>query len=1039
MSREKKYWKSEIELKPNNGLDKIRNNEFVDKLPVNENIFSNDSINSSETNRRDFLKYLGFSTTAAVLASCEGPVNRSIPYVFQPDRIIPGISNYYATTLYDGYDSANVLVKTREGRPIKIENNKLSTYSGFANARLNASVLSLYDSGRIQGPTINNQDVSWVNFNNNIKAQLNSLKSLDQQVVLLTSTVNSPTSKKIILEFLNKYPNVEHIEYDSISESSALDAHELMYGLRALPYYDFQKAKCIVSIGADFLGDWQGSNYDHDYVKGRIPTKENGKASMSKHIQVESNLSITGSNADLRIPLSVHNQKLFLYYLYQKISKTPFSYRSFSEKLAKKVDYVYDQLLSNPSSSIVVCGLDDVSAQIITNRINDLLNSNVKSKTKVSLVRNGSDSKMNNFLARINKGDIKGLIMKGVNPCYTLSNSKAFSEALKKLNFSVSFTMKIDETAIFSTHLAATHHQLESWGDYEFINGEYSLAQPTIKPLFDTKQFEDCLLSWSNSEMSFYDKIKDNWKNNILDSEIKWNSSLHDGIYSSSIKRNSNTFDNNFKPINLNFNKHADKLYSPSNEGFDLILYSKIGMGDGQQANNPWLQEFPDPLTRVSWDNYITVSKYDAEKIGLKNYNEANGALNSNYAKISVDGNDIKVPVIIQPGQARGTVGLAFGYGREDGLKEVMRTGVNAFKLYNSFSKQQKVKISPVYEIHEFACVQLHNTLMGRGDIIKETTLDIYNTKDKEYWNPIPKVSKNHIETAVNSKSVDIWNEFDRSIGHHFNLSIDLNACTGCGACVIACHAENNVPVVGKEEVRKSRDMHWLRIDRYYSSESDFSSDIEKKENISGLSESLSTFGEMEDPSENPQVVFQPVMCQHCNQAPCETVCPVAASVHGRQGQNHMTYNRCVGTRYCANNCPYKVRRFNWFLYNNNDEFDFHMNDDLGKMVLNPDVVVRSRGVMEKCSFCIQGTQAVILKAKNEGRKVKVDEFQDACACSAACSTGALKFGDINNKENEVYKRKQDERVYHLLEYVGTKPNVFYHTKVRNTDKNKSI
>ena len=505
------------------------------------------------------------------------------------------------------------------------------------------------------------------------------------------------------------------------------------------------------------------------------------------------------------------------------------------------------------------------------------------------------------------------------------------------------------------------------------------------------------------------------------------------------MKRKSNIFNNNFRPINLNFNKHADKLYTPSNEGFDLILYSKIGMGDGQQANNPWLQEFPDPLTRVSWDNYITVSKYDAEKIGLKNYNEANGALNSNYARISVDGNDIKVPVIIQPGQARGTVGLAFGYGREDGLKEVMKTGVNAFKLYNSFSKHQKVKISPVYEIHEFACVQLHNTLMGRGDIIKETTLDIYNTKDKEYWNPIPKVSKNHIETAVNSKSVDIWNEFDRSIGHHFNLSIDLNACTGCGACVIACHAENNVPVVGKEEVRKLRDMHWLRIDRYYSSESDFSSDIEKKENISGLTESLSTFGEMENPSENPQVVFQPVMCQHCNQAPCETVCPVAASVHGRQGQNHMTYNRCVGTRYCANNCPYKVRRFNWFLYNNNDEFDFHMNDDLGKMVLNPDVVVRSRGVMEKCSFCIQGTQAVILKAKNEGREVKVDEFQDACACSAACSTGAMKFGDINNKENEVYKRKQDERVYHLLEYVGTKPNVFYHTKVRNIDKNKII
>ena len=1039
MSQEKRYWKSEIELKPNNGLDEIRNNEFVDKLPVDENIFSNDSVNNSETNRRDFLKYLGFSTTAAVLASCEGPVNRSVPYVVQPDRIIPGISNYYATTLFDGYDSANVLVKTREGRPIKIDNNKLSSYNGYANARLNASVLSLYDSGRVQGPTINKEDVSWNNFNKNIKAQLNSLKSLNQQVVLLTSTVNSPTSKKIISEFLNKYPNVEHIEYDSISESSVLDAHELMYGTRALPYYDFQNAKCIVSIGADFLGDWQGSNYDHDYVKGRIPNKENGKASMSKHIQVESNLSITGSNADLRIPISVDDQKLFLAYLYQKVSDSSISLKSVPEKLAKKIDYVYDQLLLSPSKSVVLCGLDDLNAHIITNRINDLLKSNVKSTSKVSLVRNGSDSKMNNFLTRINKGEIKGLIMNGVNPCYTLSGSYSFTEALKKLNFSVSFSMKIDETANFCSHLAATPHQLESWGDFEFINGEFSLTQPTIKPLFDTKQLEDCLLNWLDSENSFYDRIKDNWKNNILDSSTYWNSSLHDGVYSSKVKKRLVDKKSNSNLTNLNYSKYASELSSSKSEGYDLILYSKIGMGDGQQANNPWLQEFPDPLTRVSWDNYITVSKFDADEIGLKNYNESNGALNSNFAQINLDNTVIKAPVIIQPGQARGTVGLAFGYGRSDGVKEEMRTGVNAFKIYKGFSKHQKVKISSVYEIHEFACVQLHNTLMGRGDIIKETTLEIFNSKDKEFWNPIPKVSKNHIETAVNSREVDIWNEFDRSIGHHFNLSIDLNACTGCGACVIACHAENNVPVVGKEEVRKSRDMHWLRIDRYYSSESEFSSDIEKKENISGLGESLSVFGEMEEPSENPQVVFQPVMCQHCNHAPCETVCPVAASAHGRQGQNHMTYNRCVGTRYCANNCPYKVRRFNWFLYNNNDEFDFHMNDDLGKMVLNPDVVVRSRGVMEKCSFCIQGTQSVILKAKNEGREANANEFNDVVACSAACSTGALNFGDINNKESEVYKRKQDERVYHLLEYVGTKPNVFYHTKVRNIDKNKSI
>ena len=331
--------------------------------------------------------------------------------------------------------------------------------------------------------------------------------------------------------------------------------------------------------------------------------------------------------------------------------------------------------------------------------------------------------------------------------------------------------MKIDETAMCSSHVAATPHQLESWGDFEFINGEYSLTQPTIKPLFDTKQFEDCLLSWSDSENSFYDEIKENWKNNILDSSKKWNSSLHDGVYSSNsnVKLNSN---------NLQYNTYLSQLSSVNNDGYDLILYSKIGMGDGQQANNPWLQEFPDPLTRVSWDNYITVSKFDSEKIGLKNYNESNGALNSNYALIKLNETELKVPVIIQPGQAKGTVGLAFGYGREIGVKDEMKTGVNAYKLYKDFSKSQKVTLSSVYEIHEFACVQLHNTLMGRGDIIKETTLDIFNTKDKEYWNPIPKVSKNHIETPVNSKEVDMWDEFDRSIGHHFNLSIDLNACT---------------------------------------------------------------------------------------------------------------------------------------------------------------------------------------------------------------------------------------------------------------------
>jgi len=554
--------------------------------------------------------------------------------------------------------------------------------------------------------------------------------------------------------------------------------------------------------------------------------------------------------------------------------------------------------------------------------------------------------------------------------------------------------------------------------------GTYSLTQPTIRPLFSSKQFQEGLLSWIGNNADYYDYIKATAAS--YTNGASWNQTVHDGV---AIGASSGA-----SASSADYAAAANALAKsrPAN-GFELVLYTKTGLGDGQQANNPWLQEFPDPITRVAWDNYVTVSSVDAKELGLENKIVANGGLNGSYATLTVNGIKLEnVPVIVQPGQAKGTLGMALGYGKKVGLKVEMQVGLNAYAFYNGFNNLQSATIVAASGEHEFACVQSQKTLMGRGDIIKETTLEIFNTKEAKEWNTVPMVSLDHKE--VPATSVDLWDSFDRSVGHHFNLSIDLNACTGCGACVIACHAENNVPVVGKSEIRRSRDMHWLRIDRYYSSEETFTEDNEKKENFDGLfgkKGSLGGFGEMESAADNPQVAFQPVMCQHCNHAPCETVCPVAATSHGRQGQNQMAYNRCVGTRYCANNCPYKVRRFNWFLYNGNDEFDFHMNYDLGRMVINPDVNVRSRGVMEKCSMCIQKTQLTILTAKREGREVAVNEFQTAC--SAACSTGAIVFGDVNNKEDQVAKLAEDKRMYHLLESVGTKPNVFYHVKVRNT------
>ena len=362
-----------------------------------------------------------------------------------------------------------------------------------------------------------------------------------------------------------------------------------------------------------------------------------------------------------------------------------------------------------------------------------------------------------------------------------------------------------------------------------------------------------------------------------------------------------------------------------------------------------------------------------------------------------------------------------------------MNVGVNAYRFYDDFKRVHKVKLTKAEGDHEFACIQLHNTMMGRDEIIKETSLKEFVEEDKSVWNPTVMVSKNHIETMVTSKEVDIWREFDRSTGHHFNLSIDLNKCNGCGACVIACHAENNVPVVGKEEVRKSRDMHWIRIDRYYSSQDTIRGDVKAKDETSGYREYRSTQTNLEKASANPQVVFQPVSCMHCNHAPCETVCPVAATSHGREGQNQMAYNRCVGTRYCANNCPYKVRRFNWFQYSENDEFDYNMNNPLGKMAINPDVNVRSRGVMEKCSLCIQMTQKVKLDAKKEGRRVRDGEFKTAC--SESCDDNAMVFGDINDKESEILRVKDGDRTYRVLESIGTKPNVIYQVKIRNSKK----
>ena len=1019
MSSNKKYWKSVEELNENSSIvETLRNNEFVEEIPTDEFLSDKEALSSSSTTRRDFLKYVGFTTAAATLAACEGPVHKSIPYVLQPEQIVPGVADYYATSMFDGFDFANLLVKTREGRPIKIENNTIAGAKFAANARVHASVLSLYDSMRLKRTKVAQKDATWQEADLKIKASLADAKTKGGQIVLLTNTLASPSTEKLIAEFIAKNPTAKHVVYDAVSESAALDAFETVFGERALVDYDFSKANTIVSLDADFLGDWQGGSFGSGYAKGRIP--QAGK--MSKHYQFEANMTLSGAAADKRVPMTIANQKQALVKIYNIITGSAVSTRKVDNE--DVIIRAAQQLKAAGSKGLLVSGIQDKNAQLLVLAINQALASEAFSTIGTRQIRKGSNEKVAQLVADMNAGSVHTLIMSGVNPVYTLADSAKFVSGLKKVKLSAAFSLREDETASITTIAIPAPHYLESWNDLILTKGTYSLTQPTIRPLFSSKQFQEGLLSWIGNSADYYDYIKANAAS--YTNGASWNQTVHDGVaVGASAGASASSADYAGAANALAQSKPAN--------GFELVLYTKTGLGDGQQANNPWLQEFPDPITRVAWDNYVTVSKADADALKLENNIVANGGLNGSYATLTVNGIKLEnVPVIVQPGQAKGTLGMALGYGKKVGLKEEMQVGLNAYAFYNGFNNLQSATIVAASGEHEFACVQSQKTLMGRGDIIKETTLEIFNTKEAKEWNIVPMVSLDHKE--VPATSVDLWDSFDRSVGHHFNLSIDLNACTGCGACVIACHAENNVPVVGKSEIRRSRDMHWLRIDRYYSSEETFTEDNEKKENFDGLfgkKGSLGGFGEMESAADNPQVAFQPVMCQHCNHAPCETVCPVAATSHGRQGQNQMAYNRCVGTRYCANNCPYKVRRFNWFLYNGNDEFDFHMNDDLGRMVINPDVNVRSRGVMEKCSMCIQKTQLTILTAKREGREVAVNEFQTAC--SAACSTGAMVFGDVNNKEDQVAKLAEDKRMYHLLESVGTKPNVFYHVKVRNT------
>jgi len=1001
MESNKKYWKGLEEY--NNTPDFVKNNknEFAEPIPIEDVL--NEAGLSTVTPRRDFLKALGFGLGAVTLAACQSaPVHKSIPYLVKPEEVTPGIPNYYTSS----FNGQSVLVKTREGRPIKIEPNpNAGVFNCGTDARAQASVLDLYDVSKLKAPVLKNEESTWAKVDQFVKAELSKAQASGKKIRIISSTVNSPSTNAVIAGFIAKYPAAKLVQYDAVSYTGIIQANQNSFGKAVLPKYNFDKADLIVSFGADFLGTWiSGEEFTAQYVSNRnYKSLENKK--MSRHIQFESGMSLTGTNADTRVPVKLSEEGPALIALYNAITgqALPGGTLPNNATADKVIKLVAKELLQAKGKALVVCGSNDVSTQILVNAINAAIGSY---GTTIDLdnpchLYAGNDAEFNGLVAEMSRGEVGAVLFLNSNPAYDFMNAKAFTEALAKVPTKISFADRADETASLCDAIAINHNYLESWGDANAYEGYYSIVQPTINPVFNSRQAEESLLVWSDSPVKdYYQFVRNNWETKLLPAiGLKWEDVLEKGVASVSAKSaGAYSFSLSLAAVATSIINSSKAL----GKEVELQVYENIPMRDGKNANNAFLQELPDPVSKVTWDNFVALAPKFAEKLKVKEFDVVTVKGSNGY---SVD-----LPVLIQPGQAQGTASIALGYGRTKVGKAGDNVGKNAFPfvsfLNGTMQYATSVTITPTGGYYELAQTQTHHSFEGRN-VIKEATF-------KEYLKEPSAGNHKH-----GHKDYDLWDKYEQP-GNSWVMAIDLNACTGCGSCIVACNVENNIPVVGRDEVRRRREMHWLRIDRYYSYETK-DGDVTREKEIAKLED-----------LDHVSVVHQPMLCQHCEHAPCETVCPVLATVHSSDGLNHMAYNRCVGTRYCANNCPYKVRRFNWFNYWNDSRFDNYLNNEFTQLVLNPDVTTRSRGVMEKCSMCVQRIQGGKLQAKMEKRPLKDGEIK--MACQEACSANAIVFGDANDPNSEVSKALRSERIYYVLEEINVKPGIGYMTKIRNTD-----
>jgi len=942
--------------------------------------------------RRTFLKLMGASLALAGVTACtKQPPEKIVPYVRQPEELIPGRPLFYATSMAVGGVATGLLVENHEGRPTKIEGNPLHPGSlGATDVFAQAAILGLYDPDRSQTLRNLGEIRPWSAYLGAINAALTAQKPLKGAGLrILTESVNSPTLAAQIRDLLSRFPSAKWHQWDPASRDNARAGAKLAFGEYVDAQYHFDQADVILSLDADFLGAGPGGlRYARDFSKRRRPEDAEH---MNRLYAIESMPTSTGARADHRLPMkpsAIEGAARAIAAAAGVAGARPAG--AAQDKEQKWIAAVAKDLLGHRGRSLVIAGESQPPAvHAIAHAMNQALGNAGKTvvytKTAEAEPVNQLES-IRDLVADMNAGKVDLLVIIGGNPVYTAPADLKFADALNKVQLRSHLSLYDDETSALCQWQIPEAHFLEAWSDARAFDGTTSIVQPLIAPLYGGKSAHEVLAAMSDRpERSGHDLVRDHWK--IDKDDTAWRRWLHDGVMPNTA----------YAPANVTANAAAvgSGPMSPATPAgaLEISFRNDPTVLDGRFANNGWLQELPKPITRLTWDNAVITSPATAARLKGSEYpafqGGEHGQIIADVVELKLQGRSVRGAMFAVVGHPDDCVTVHLGYGRSRGGRVAAGAGfnANAIRTSSALSFGSGVELTKTGDTFSLACTQYHHLMEGRG-LVRAATRE-------EYLRDPKSVHEGPGMEPPPPKTLTLYPEVKYD-GYKWGMAIDVNACIGCNACVVGCQSENNIPVIGKEQVLRGREMHWLRVDTYYRGQ-----------------------------AENPETYFQPVPCMQCENAPCEVVCPVGATAHSSEGLNDMVYNRCVGTRYCSDNCPYKVRRFNFLLY---QDFD----TPALKLGRNPDVTVRSRGVMEKCTYCVQRINAAKIDSEKADRKVRDGEIKTAC--EQACPADAIVFGNLNDPESRVAKLQAETRNYALLAELNTRPRTTYLAAVRNVN-----